>query len=342
MKIKRFEVAPVTFSLRHSFRTHLGEKKITQNVSVTLVSANDAQGCGEASSSLAMPEATQEVMMRSLESLRPKLIGFSLEGWKEFCRSLAQDGFHPTPLSALECAFLDLDLRCRGKSLPSFFGPHGEPVATLYTIPALPLPESAAIAREMARRGFKKFKVKVAGEDSPEDLERAFQVFEISGEPLVIDANQGWSAERTLLWLEAARKRGIPLALIEQPLPKGDIAGLRFLKQRSPIPVAADESFRSLGDIRRLVEEDAADVFNLKLAKTGLLEALAISDYLEKAGKKRMIGCMMESAAGLATSVAWAIGSQSFAFVDLDSFLLLEPLDAPSPLRAENGKLYFE
>ena len=118
--------------------------------------------------------------------------------------------------------------------------------------------------------------------------------------------------------------RKIQISLLEQPLPKGDLNGLKFLKERTPVPICADESMRTLEDAKRIVEADAAQVFNVKIAKKGLEEAIKTVKYLKSAKKKLMIGCMMESAAGLSTSVQWAIGSGCFDFVDLDSFLLLK------------------
>jgi len=76
--------------------------------------------------------------------------------------------------------------------------------------------------------------------------------------------------------------------------------------------------------LKKIVEQNAADVFNIKIAKSGLLESLKIVKYLKKMRKKLMIGCMMESLVGLSTSLHWAYGSGDFDYVDLDSYLLIK------------------
>jgi len=59
---------------------------------------------------------------------------------------------------------------------------------------------------------------------------------------------------------------------VEQPVPAEDPEGLRFVYERSALPVAADESCVTLSDIPAIA--DRCDIANLKLMKTGgLLEA---------------------------------------------------------------------
>ena len=131
----------------------------------------------------------------------------------------------------------------------------------------------------------------------------------------------------------------IPVVLIEQPLQKNNIKGSAYIKKRSYFPIAADESFRTLKDLKKIVEQDAADVFNIKIAKCGLTESMRIVDYLRKMKKEMMLGCMMESMIGLAAPLHWAIGSGIFKTIDLDSFLLLKDTPIQSPFNVKNAAL---
>ncbi len=86
----------------------------------------------------------------------------------------------------------------------------------------------------------------------------------------------------------------------------------------------------------------AADIFNIKLAKSGLSESIRMAEYLRKMKKKLMIGCMMESAIGIAASVHWACGSGWFDFIDLDSFLILKPLPIQSGFKNNGSSIWLD
>src|SRR3989454_2658570 len=59
----------------------------------------------------------------------------------------------------------------------------------------------------------------------------------------------------------------LDIELVEQPVPREDLDGLRWVRERSPIPVFADESCHHLGDLANLAGR--VDGVNLKIMKTG-------------------------------------------------------------------------
>ncbi len=123
--------------------------------------------------------------------------------------------------------------------------------------------------------------------------------------------------------------------LLEQPLPKHDLAGMAFVAKRCPVPVAADESVASPEGALKVLELGAATAINIKAAKSGYSRSLAIAAIARAAGVPLMIGCMAETARGLAASAALAAGTGFFRFVDLDSDHLL----AETASRAPRGRL---
>lgn len=324
-KIRDIRISTLSLPLRQTFRTALGEKKITKNVGVA-VDCGDIKGYGEASSSLAMPEATQASMMNAIGQSSKFLIGAKLEDWKGLSAEIAKRSpGHPTAVSALECALLDAFCRLKKKSIAKFFGDRKITIETYYTLAALEPALCARTARRLFEKGFRKFKVKVTGRDAEQDMRRVQGIARAGrGISLIIDANQGLDRRSALRLTDSLQAGRVRVDMIEQPLPKDDLEGLKFVKDRSPFPIAADESVRTLADAEKIRDAGAADVFNLKVAKTGLLEALKIAALARSAGINLMIGCMMESAAGLSASVQWALGSGLFDFHDLDSFLLLD------------------
>lgn len=340
MRIADLKVRPVSFPLALPFKTTLGARSETRNV-LAVLDCGDLQGYGEASTSLAIPEATAESLERTLNACARLVRGRRLEDWKGIASDAARRfPRHPTARAALECALLDAWCRWKGMPLYRYFGRRPRPVQTHYTISALPPARCRKVLAEKIRAGFRKFKVKVTGKDPAQDLRRVLLASRSAPRsPVLVDANQAWTRDSALRFLDRLHGLRVPVSLVEQPLPKRDLRGARFVRERSPFPVAADESCRTFEDARRIVEEGAADCVNLKLAKSGLLESLRIARYALKSGLRLMIGCMMESAAGLAVPVHWACGTGDFSFVDLDSFLLMRPTGIRAGFRHSGPRL---
>lgn len=341
MKIKDIKIIPVSFNLKNTFRTTLGQKNATNNLIVTIELENGIKGYGEAAGSLAMAESNLCTMSNIVYVAAQHILNQSILDWKEISQTLHKTySGHPTAVSSIECALLDA--YCRAKKMPlfRFFGNSNRKIETYFTIPALKPVECRPIIQKMAKKGFKKFKIKVTGENINWDWERINLVQSIVAEPsIIVDANQGWKKKECLKFIEKICGKIFSVVLIEQPLPKNDIKGLHFVKKRSPVPIAVDESAHTLKDVKKIVEQDAADVVNIKIAKSGLIESLKIAEYVKRINKKLMIGCMMESKIGLVTSVHWACSTGDFDFIDLDSFLLLKKVPIVSGFQNTNSFL---
>ena len=132
---------------------------------------------------------------------------------------------------------------------------------------------------------------------------------------IVVDANEGWSAEEYAALAPAMV--GLGVAMVEQPLPAGADAALAEMAR--PLPVCADESCHDRASLAALAGR--YDMVNVKLDKTGgLTEALALRDAARAAGFGIMVGCMVGSSLAMAPAVLVAQGA---AVVDLDGPLLL-------------------
>ncbi|MBI4218251.1 MAG: dipeptide epimerase [Elusimicrobia bacterium] len=341
MRIESVRALPVSFPLENTFRTSLGEKNVSRNVLLLVECEGGIQGYGESSSSLAMPEATLPSMFTAIQQMIPTVLKKPIEEWENVCSALkARFSDHPTALSAMECALVDAYCRSIKMPLRRFFGAQNKKIETYFTIPALPMPLCRKILKKKIGQGFQKFKIKVGVGDFRDDIQRIALPLSLGiREPVIVDANQGWSRKTAWERVREIGLRRIPVAFLEQPLPKEDIEGLAGLKIKSSIPIAVDESLKNLDDARSLVKKNAADIYNLKIAKSGLVESLRMAEYLKKRGKKLMIGCMMESPIGLAASVHWACGSGDFSYCDLDSFLLLKSLPIQSGFQNRGARL---
>jgi L-alanine-DL-glutamate epimerase-like enolase superfamily enzyme len=106
-------------------------------------------------------------------------------------------------------------------------------------------------------------------------------------------------------------------------VPREDWEGLGRLAREAGIPVAADESCRSARDALRIARNGLAQVINIKLAKCGVVEALAIAAIAKAAGLGLMIGGMVETRLAMGFGAHFAAGLGGFNWVDLDTPLLL-------------------
>ena len=109
------------------------------------------------------------------------------------------------------------------------------------------------------------------------------------------------------------------MEFVEQPVAAHDLDGLRFVRERTRLPIIADESCLVASDVARLA--GLVDGVNLKLAKCGgLREALRIIATARAHGMLVMAGCMVESSLGI---TAAAHLSPLLDFADLDGAALL-------------------
>lgn len=215
--------------------------------------------------------------------------------------------------NALDCALWDLEAKMSGTpvwQLAHLDEPHT--LNTAYTL-SLDTPDAMFKAAEMqAHRPLLKLKIGGTGDD----IARVAAVRK--GAPnakLIVDANEGWSADNLLEMATALHQYDV--ALIEQPLPVKDDEALRGIK--SPIPFCADESAHGLEGMTRLV--GLYDYINIKLDKTGgLTEALSVRRCARRRNLKIMVGCMVATSLAMAPAMLIA---QDAEFVDLDGPLLL-------------------
>jgi len=155
--------------------------------------------------------------------------------------------------------------------------------------------------------------------------------------PVRVDANEGWkSREHALAMLELLARDG-HIQFVEQPMPRDTPPkDLLWLKERSPLPLYADESCHTVRDIPHCAE--CYHGVNVKLVKTGGLSmAHETLRAARMAGLKTMIGCMIETSVLISAAAHLA---ELADHLDLDGNLLTNN-DPFAGVTAENGLLSF-
>src|SRR5260370_36908734 len=99
---------------------------------------------------------------------------------------------------------------------------------------------------------------------------------------LLIDAGCVWDARTALRRAEAFAEQRIEW--LEEPLRQDDIDGYVWLRDRSPVPIAAGEGECGRESFRPLIERRAVDVYQVDLARNGVTDAAYIKNRVEEDG----------------------------------------------------------
>lgn len=219
---------------------------------------------------------------------------------------------HGAAKAALDIARHDRAARERGIPLHELFAQPAQTPPTDFSI-GIDKPEAVA-ARAGRAAHFPALKIKLGG---PADLETLEAVRAVYGGPIRVDANLGWQPEEAADLLPEMVRLGVEL--IEQPFPAHQLAELRWLQERSPLPIVADESAVTIDDLETLRGVVAG--VNVKVMKCGGVgPAYRMLRRARELGFKVMLGCMLETSVGIAAAAAVAAQAD---WLDLDGNLLL-------------------
>jgi L-alanine-DL-glutamate epimerase-like enolase superfamily enzyme len=324
--IHSLEIEPLDLPLFEPFGISGGAQAAANNVLVRVELNDGTTGLGEGAPLPPYNGETQEGALKALRSARPQLLGRDAADWmslgREFAAAVGRG--HGAAQCALETALLDAVLRQKRISMAQHFGGADAEVETDMTITTGTPEQAATAARDILRRGIRIIKVKIGGSTPKGDLERIGRIREVAPDaPLILDGNAGLSRSQAAELIRGLKAMAAVPALLEQWLPKDDLAGMRSLGTESGWLVAADEAVSTAAEARAVVKERAAGVINVKLMKRGIAEALEVVHIARAAGLGLMIGANIESVLGTTVSASFATGIGGFCFADLDTPLFM-------------------
>lgn len=318
---------PNKLKLRHAFNLARNSRTTTPDVLVQL-EYDGIVGYGEAS----MPPYLGE----SIESVT-KFLGnldlgqfndpFRIEEILSYVDGTAPD--NRAAKASVDIALHDLLGKIMGQPWYKIWGLSPEKTPnTSFTIGI----DKADVVRQKVDEAapYKVIKVKM-GLDNDRELVEIIR--SKTDKPLCVDANQGWTdKEKALDMCHWLKERGC--MFVEQPFDKKMIDETAWLRERSPLPIIADEFCQRIPDVMRAYQ--VYDGINIKLMKsTGLHEAYKMAVLAKSLGMKLMIGCMTETSCAISAAAQLAPMAD---WVDLDGNLLIAN-DSFDGVKVVDGKI---
>ena len=291
----------VTLRTKNPFVIARGGSTEYRVVCITVTASDGNTGWGEAAPSKFYGETADTVVdvLPLLAAAIEGMDGWSLEAMEHaLARAIRYNGAARAGVSA---ALHDLVGKRLGVPLYKLWGldPVSSP-PTSFTIGIAP-DEATLLARVAEAEQYPILKIKL-GTAWDERIVRA--VREAAPKKVLrVDANAAWTPKSALRIIPALKELGVEF--VEQPLHPGDLQGLRFVRERSSLPIVADESCLVAADVPKLA--GAVDGINIKLAKCGgLREALRLVAVARAHDMLVMAGCMIESSLGITAAAHFA------------------------------------
>lgn len=303
----QIDVVRVDLPLKKKFAIARGSAVIKTNVLAIL----DGRYCGEASGSVAYgpsPEVMESDMLKGVETVRraPKITADMLA---------TVDSLRIGP--AARAAIMGMTVNClsgeSGRAPWEILGLDAP--GKIRTSMTFALHDPAGTVEQVICSPYPIVKIKMGDRHDAALLELLKHV---RGKEIRVDANCGWNVAQAEEMIGRLARIGVKV--IEQPTAPEFVAEWPGLKgAHKEVELFADEGMNTLADFEQL--SPYCDGVNIKMAKSGgILEAVRIARAARQAGKKVLLGCMVESSIGIAPSVYMASLADYF---DLDGPLLL-------------------
>ena len=327
-----------------TIRPHVLAMATMNHQAITIVRircSDDVEGIGEATTigGLSYGDESPESIKLTLDTyIAPLILGCAAEHPASVTARIGKAvvGNHFAKC-AVETALLDAAGKRAGLPLSELVGGRlRDRLPVLWTLASGNTARDIAEAEEMiGRRRHNAFKLKIGKRELADDVAHVAAIKKALGDKasVRVDVNQAWdelTARRGLAMLADA---GVDL--VEQPIARGNRAGMARLTALGRVPIMADEALRGPRDAFDFAREAACDVFAVKIEQSaGLHAAKAVGAIADVAGIALYGGTMLEGGVGtvasahlFATFTSLPFGTELFGPLLLTRELLATPLD---------------
>lgn len=326
MKITEVRLGKISVPLRVPFKTALRSVSSVEDVIVEIHTDTGEIGYGEAPPTGVITGDTTGAIIGAIQDhIGKSIIGMDVDDLEDVLQKIQSCIVKNTSAkAAVDMAVWDLYGQLYQIPVYKLMGGAKKSIITDITISVNSPEEMARDAEDAVKRGYDCLKVKV-GANPALDVERLSAVRKAIGNDICvrIDANQAWQPKEAVQILNRMQEQGLQIEFVEQPVPAHDFEGLKYVTERSYVPVLADESVFSPEDAVKIMQMRAADLVNIKLMKCGgLYNALKIASAAEVYGVECMIGCMLEAKISVNAAVELACAKKIITKIDLDGPVL--------------------
>ena len=336
MKITKVEAIPFTIPYRKPLRFASGEVTEAEHVLVRVHTDDGLTGTAEAPPRPFTYGETQASILAIIRTVfAPQVTGLSPLEREQIRTRLDRTVGNPTAKAAIDMAVWDVIGQSVGLPVTELLGGYGNRMRVAHMVGFAEPAEMVAEAGRMGELyGITTFKVKVGRR--PIDLDiaacRALREALGGGAELYIDGNRGWTAADADRALRAMAD--LDLQFAEELCPADDVLSRRWLVSQSPIPMFADESVPTPGDVTRELLGGSATGVSIKTARSGFTGSQRILAQCEGLGVDVVLGNQIDGQIGslcsLAFGAAFAATSRRAGelsnFLDMSDDLLAEPL----------------
>lgn len=320
MQIRDIKISKLKVPLNRTFTTAIRSTNYLEDLLIT-IEADEFIGYGSAPATTAITGDTIEGMQSVMQNIvLPNLLGMNPLDRLTIQQTVFKKFAGNSGVKmAVDMALFDLAAKVAQMPLYQYLGGSNQPLTTDVTISCGSNDETEKHVQEALNKGFKILKIKL-GNSIKNDIKTCQMLAALLPKECVlrIDANQGWTVNETLNFLDELTKIQLNIECIEQPITASNLIGMATITARSKWPIMADESAFHCADTLRVLQTHSANLINIKLAKCGgLANAIKIKNIADVYHTECMIGCMMESPLGIAAAAHFAL-AVCIKKVDLD------------------------
>jgi muconate cycloisomerase len=300
MNITQIETWSVRIPLKPKYVmiTALGKHDVSEYVIIRVHTDEGIEGVGEATVSPRWSGETiwgTEALIERV--LSPMILGLDPTDIDQIAAAMDAATRHNWfAKSAIEMACWDIAGKAADKPVYELLGGACRDLAIRcrYSMGAYDAERARARAAELIEQGFTTVKVKVGG-NPEDDIARVRAVREVIGpdNELVLDANCGWDADTAIHCLHELENCNI--ALMEQPTPDGDYAGMARVRREVAPPIMADDICFDMAHAQELIRNECCDVISLYPGKNGgIQKSKRIAEFAADHGVACSIGSNLE------------------------------------------------
>jgi L-alanine-DL-glutamate epimerase-like enolase superfamily enzyme len=336
MKIARIEAIPYAIPYTHPLRFASGEVHTADHVLIRVHTEDGIIGIADAPPRPYTYGETQTSIRTIVQDVfGPQVIGLDIFDREKIRQVMDRTIHNQVAKGALDIAIWDAIGQAVKTPVHKLLGGFTDSMRVSHMLGFRPAEELLEEALRFGEQyGITTFKLKVGRRPLALDIEACRVLREGLGEnvEIYLDANRGWTANEAMEVLR--QTEGLGLTMLEEPCDAKETLSRKRLVERSPIPIVADESVPTAGDVSRELLSGGANAICIKTARSGFTEATEILGLCTGLGVDVTMGNQIDTQIGSLATVTFGAAHQATTrkagelsnFLDMTDDLLADPL----------------